>query len=126
MRISTDKNYYKILGVARDATAETIKKKFRKLAKEHHPDTNAGNKKSEDKFKLISEAYEVLGDEKKKTGLRPSNAARPAAPENLLLPAQKKSKGRESPLRLWIFRVGLAVRVPRAFRRAGVPGRGLH
>ena len=60
MRISTDKNYYKILGVARDATAETIKKKFRKLAKEHHPDTNAGNKRSEEKFKTISEAYEVL------------------------------------------------------------------
>ena len=66
MRISTDKNYYKILGVARNATADAIKKKFRKLAKEHHPDTNAGNKKSEDKFKIISEAYEILGDEKKR------------------------------------------------------------
>ncbi|MCH8209556.1 MAG: J domain-containing protein, partial [Nitrospinae bacterium] len=66
MRTSTDKNYYTILGVARNATAETIKKQFRKLAREHHPDTNAGNKKSEDKFKIIAEAYEILGDEKKR------------------------------------------------------------
>lgn len=66
MRFSTDKDYYKILGVDRSATAEAIKKKFRKLAKEYHPDTNAGDTKSEDKFKAISEAYEVLGDEKKR------------------------------------------------------------
>ena len=66
MQFPTDKNYYKILGVSRNATAETIKKKFRKLAKQHHPDTNAGSKKSEDKFKLVSEAYEILGNETKR------------------------------------------------------------
>lgn len=66
MRISSDKNYYKILGVNQSATAEAIKKRYRKLAKEHHPDTNAGSKKSEDKFKRVSEAYEVLGNEKKR------------------------------------------------------------
>ncbi len=66
MQFSTDKNFYKILGLGKNVTAETIKKKFRKLAKEHHPDANAGSKKSEDKFKVISEAYEVLGDPKKR------------------------------------------------------------
>jgi DnaJ-class molecular chaperone len=66
MQFSTTKNYYKVLGLSRSATADAIKKKYRKLAKEHHPDTNAGSKKSEDKFKKVSEAYEVLGDEKKR------------------------------------------------------------
>ena len=66
MQFSTDKNYYKILGLSQNATAETIKKKYRKLAKEHHPDTNSGSKKSEDKFKLVSEAYEVLGNKEKR------------------------------------------------------------
>ena len=66
MQFTTNKNYYKVLGLSRSATAEAIKKKYRKLAKEHHPDTNAGSKKSEDKFKMVAEAYEVLGDEKKR------------------------------------------------------------
>jgi len=66
MQFPTDKNYYKILGVSRDASAETIKKRYRKLAKMHHPDANAGSKKSEDKFKLVSEAYGVLGNAEKR------------------------------------------------------------
>ena len=83
MQFPTDKNYYKILGVSRNATAETIKKKFRKLAKQHHPDTNAGSKKSEDKFKLVSEAYEILGNETKRRAYdrfspRDQSSARPS------------------------------------------------
>ncbi len=59
-------DYYQILGVTRDATADTIKKTYRKLALKYHPDKNPGNKNAEEKFKEIAEAYDVLGDPKKK------------------------------------------------------------
>ena len=57
-----DKDFYKILGVAKDASDADIKKAYRKLARQHHPDTNAGDVASEKKFKDISEAYSVLSD----------------------------------------------------------------
>ena len=60
------KDYYKILGVDKKATQEEIKKVYRKLAVKHHPDKNAGDKKAEEKFKEISEAYDVLGDPDKR------------------------------------------------------------
>jgi curved DNA-binding protein len=60
------KDYYSILGVAKKATEEEIKKAFRKLAVKYHPDKNAGNKDAEEKFKEINEAYEVLGDVEKR------------------------------------------------------------
>jgi curved DNA-binding protein len=60
------KDYYKVLGLEKGAPAEEIKKTYRKLAKKYHPDTNPGNKASEDKFKEVSEAYEVLGDKDKR------------------------------------------------------------
>jgi len=60
------KDYYKILGVARGASADDIKKAFRKLARKHHPDVNPGDKKAEAKFKEINEAYEVLSDPDKR------------------------------------------------------------
>lgn len=56
------RNYYDILGVAKDATADEIKKAFRKLARQYHPDVNPGNKQAEEKFKAINEANEVLSD----------------------------------------------------------------
>ena len=56
------KDYYAILGVPRTATDGDIKKAFRKLAREHHPDVAKDKKKSEEKFKEINEAYEVLSD----------------------------------------------------------------
>src|SRR5512136_1309759 len=61
-----DKDYYKILGVSRDSTEEQIKKSYRKIAMEYHPDRNPGNKESEEKFKIASEAYEVLRDPEKR------------------------------------------------------------
>lgn len=60
------KDYYKVLGVSSTATADEIKKAYRKLAIKHHPDKNKGDKVSEEKFKAISEANEVLKDEKKR------------------------------------------------------------
>jgi molecular chaperone DnaJ len=57
-----DKDFYKILGVAKDASDADIKKAYRKLARQHHPDTNSGDTASEKKFKDISEAYSVLSD----------------------------------------------------------------
>jgi len=64
---STDKkDYYGALGVKKTATADEIRKAFRKLARKYHPDVNPGDKKSEEKFKEISEANDVLSDEKKR------------------------------------------------------------
>ncbi len=57
---------YEVLGVAKDATGDAIRTAYRKLARKHHPDVNPGNQAAEDKFKAISAAYEVLGDEKKR------------------------------------------------------------
>ena len=68
------KDYYTVLGVGRDASADEIKKVYRKLALKYHPDKNPDNKEAEDKFKEISEAYEVLGNaEKRKAYDNPSD-----------------------------------------------------
>ncbi|AFY39521.1 heat shock protein DnaJ domain protein [[Leptolyngbya] sp. PCC 7376] len=60
------KDYYSILGVSKSASADEIKKKFRKLALKYHPDRNPGDTVAEEKFKEISEAYEVLSDAEKR------------------------------------------------------------
>ena len=59
-------DFYQTLGVTKTASQEEIKKAFRKLARQHHPDTNAGDKASEEKFKEINQAYETLSDPKKR------------------------------------------------------------
>src|SRR5579871_4670942 len=60
------KDYYAALGVKKTASAEDIRKAFRKLARKHHPDVNTGDKSAEEKFKTISEANDVLSDPKKR------------------------------------------------------------
>src|SRR5664280_255825 len=61
-----DKDYYGILGVKKTASAEEIRKAFRKLARKYHPDVNPGDKSAEEKFKTLSEANDVLSDPKKR------------------------------------------------------------
>ncbi len=61
------RNYYELLGVKRDASPDEIKQSFRRLARKYHPDLNPGDKAAEDKFKDISEAYEVLSDLSKRS-----------------------------------------------------------
>src|SRR5437763_3729277 len=60
------KDYYGTLGVKKSASQEEIRKAFRKLARKYHPDVNPGDKSAEEKFKLISEANDVLSDPKKR------------------------------------------------------------
>ena len=66
MPIGTQKDYYAVLGVNRDAKPEEIRKRYKHLARKFHPDVNPGNKGAEEKFKDIQEAYDILGDEKKR------------------------------------------------------------
>jgi curved DNA-binding protein len=61
-----ERDLYKLLGVSRDADAETLRKAYRKLARRYHPDVNPGDKAAEDRFKEISEAYDVLSDPTKR------------------------------------------------------------
>ena len=58
-----EKDFYKALGVSKDASADEIKKAYRKLAKQYHPDRNPGDKSAEDRFKEVGEAYQVLSNE---------------------------------------------------------------
>src|SRR5215831_1608844 len=59
-------DYYKVLGVSRSAKLDDIKKAYRRLARKHHPDVNPGDKAAEERFKQVSEAFEVLSDPKKR------------------------------------------------------------
>lgn len=67
MGVENFRNYYEILGVARDATAEDIKQTFRRLARKCHPDLNPGDRQAEETFKTIGEAYEVLSDPERRS-----------------------------------------------------------
>ena len=62
-----DRDYYEVLGVARDASPDQIKKAYRSLARKHHPDANPGDKAAEAKFKEVQNAYDILSDAEKKT-----------------------------------------------------------
>src|ERR1700677_2067544 len=59
-------DYYKTLGVSKEADADEIRKAYRRLARKHHPDLNPGDKAAEERFKVVQEAYDVLSDTKKR------------------------------------------------------------
>ncbi|HSA97176.1 MAG TPA: DnaJ domain-containing protein, partial [Acidobacteriota bacterium] len=67
MNSAGKKDYYQVLGVARDASADEVKKAYRQLALRHHPDRNPGSKEDEEKFKEAAEAYSVLADPEKRS-----------------------------------------------------------
>ena len=71
------RDYYEVLGVGRSADEKELKSAFRKLAKQHHPDANPDGKASEQKFKEINEAYDVLKDPQKRSAASCSFGARP-------------------------------------------------
>src|SRR5712692_11133044 len=64
--MAAKKDLYAVLGVSRQASADDIKKAYRKLARKHHPDVNPGNKQAEERFKEISFAYDVLSEPEKR------------------------------------------------------------
>jgi molecular chaperone DnaJ len=64
--MAKEKDLYAVLGVARNATADEIKKAYRKLARKHHPDLNPGNKQAEERFKEVSQAHDILTDARKR------------------------------------------------------------
>ena len=70
MAATPNKDYYATLGVKKGASAEEIRKAFKKLARKYHPDVNPGDKSAEEKFKHLSEANEVLSDPEKRAILR--------------------------------------------------------
>ena len=74
------RDYYEVLGVKKDATAEEIKKAYRKVTKENHPDLHPGDKACEERFKEANEAYEVLSDEEKRKKYDQYGHANPNAP----------------------------------------------
>src|SRR6478609_11476400 len=65
-RMATKRDFYEILGVSKSASPDEIKKAYRKVAMQYHPDRNPGDKEAEEKFKEAAEAYEVLSDGDKK------------------------------------------------------------
>jgi molecular chaperone DnaJ len=60
------RDYYEVLGISKSASADEIKKAYRKVAMQYHPDRNPGDKSAEEKFKEAAEAYEVLSDQEKR------------------------------------------------------------
>src|SRR5580700_2255189 len=66
MATTTKHDYYELLGVPRKAAQKEIRQAYRKLARKYHPDLNPGDKSSEEKFKQVQEAYDVLSDAKKR------------------------------------------------------------
>ena len=124
--MATKQDYYEILGIKRDAKPEEIKKAYRRLARKYHPDVNPGDKAAEERFKLMSEAHDVLSDPKKRSvydrfGQYSENLADAAARG-----AGPSSGGRTAPgFDFTGFRLGQRFNVSRRRRQAAVSATSL-
>src|SRR5436309_9996530 len=67
LRGAMPRDYYEVLGLKRDASDEEIKRAYRQLAREHHPDRNPGDKQAESRFKEVQEAYDILSNKEKRS-----------------------------------------------------------
>ena len=120
------KDYYKILSVSRGASADEIKKAFRKLARKYHPDVNPGDKKAEEKFKEINEAYEVLSDpdKRRKYDTLGPNWQEQFGPGTRRSPYGFSGRGSASPFDFDVGGGGFSDFFEALFGRSGVGGRG--
>ena len=112
-------DYYKTLGVGKNATDEEIKKAYRKLARQYHPDRNPGNKQAEEKFKEISQAHDVLSDPGEAQGLRPRAGPARRVRERRLRPELVRRRLQRHPLEPVRRRGRPAPRAAPAARAAG-------
>ena len=100
-----DKDFYKILGVKKDATADEIKKAYRTLARKHHPDKNPDNAAAEAKFKEVSEAYDVLSDAKTRKEYDEARSlfgsGGPASPAGSAAPAERAGQAGSTSTTSW-------------------------
>jgi len=113
--MSNGKNLYEVLGLEKSASQEEIKRAFRKLAKEYHPDRHPDNPEAEDKFKEISSAYEVLGDPTKRKRYDSPSPPFPGfyEPEDLMDIIMRQRRGASNRFSQGIPRQGADVKVTR-------------
>ena len=117
------RDYYEVLGVSRDADLQQIKKAYRKLARELHPDVNCNDPECEEKFKEATEAYEVLCDPRSAASTTPTGMTACAAAPGRRRLRLRRLRGLRRPLREHLRRPSAGFGGGRRSGGAGRPGR---